>query len=128
MSKKVLAIYYTQSGQLTDIVENFISPLTNSGISVETVRFKPKQDFAFPWSSERFFDAMPESVLGHSIELEPISLKETSYDLVIFAYQPWFLAPSIPASSLLEQAEFKKIVKNTPVITLIGSRNMWINA
>src|SRR6478736_4481045 len=90
MSKKVLAIYYTQSGQLTDIVENFISPLTNSGISVETVRFKPKQDFAFPWNSERFFDAMPESVLG--------------------------------------QAEFKKIVKNTPVITLIGSRNMWINA
>ncbi len=128
MSKKVLAIYYTQSGQLTDIVENFTKPLSDSGFSVETVRFKPKDDYTFPWTSERFFDAMPESVLSKPVELAPFTLKESTYDLIVFAYQPWFLSPSIPATSLLENSEFKNVLRNTPVITLIGSRNMWINA
>ena len=128
MSKKVLAIYYTQTGQLTDIVENFTKPLSDVGFSVETVQIKPEVDFMFPWSSDRFFDAMPESVLGCPAALAPFTCKETSYDLVIFAYQPWFLSPSIPATSLLAHKDFQNIIKDTPVITLIGSRNMWINA
>ena len=71
---------------------------------------------------------MPESVLGIPAELASFTLKETSYDLIIFAYQPWFLSPSIPATSILNHPAFKSVLKKTPVVTLIGARNMWLNA
>jgi hypothetical protein len=128
MSKKVLAIYYSQSGQLKEIVDNFTTPFTQSGMTVEKVQVKPKKDFGFPWTSERFFDAMPESVLAVPVELENFELKESSYDLIILAYQPWYLSPSIPVTSALIHPSLKKVLKNTPVVTLIGARNMWLNA
>jgi hypothetical protein len=128
MSKKVLAIYYSQTGQLTDIVNTFCRPFEESDVVVEKVSITPENSFAFPWTSDRFFDAMPESVLGITVELNPFVIKEQSYDLILFAYQPWFLSPSIPANSILMHPEIKKIMAHTPVITLIGSRNMWLNA
>lgn len=128
MNKKVLAVYYTQSGQLKEILDNFIAPFTKAGISVETVSIQPKKDFPFPWTTPTFFDAMPESVLSIPAEIKPFECKEPKYDLVIFAYQPWFLSPSIPANSLLHDPAFRAIVKDTPVLTLIGARNMWISS
>ncbi|HMF71844.1 MAG TPA: hypothetical protein VK616_10230 [Flavitalea sp.] len=128
MNKKVLAVYYTQSGQLKQILDNFTAPFTQAGMTVETVSIQPKSDYPFPWTTPAFFDVMPESVLGIPTEIVPFQCKEASYDLVIFAYQPWFLSPSIPANSLLQNPSFKALIKGTPVITLIGSRNMWISS
>ena len=128
MNKKILAIYYTQSGQLGQIVDNFTSVFIAAGISVEKVNVQLNPGFGFPWNSKRFFDAMPESVLGIPAELGSVQLKEDSYDLIIFAYQPWFLAPSIPANTILNHPSFRAVLKNTPVITVIGARNMWLKA
>ncbi len=128
MSKKILAIYYTQSGQLGQIVDNFTSVFTAAGVSVEKVVVTPVPAFSFPWSSARFFDAMPESVLGIPTTLAPFEIREDSYDLIIFAYQPWFLSPSIPANAVLQHPLFKAVLKNTPVVTIIGARNMWLKA
>lgn len=128
MSKKVLILYYSQTGQLTEIVNSFIAPFTEADVSVEVVRAKPKNDFPFPWTSEKFFDAMPETVLATPSPMEKIELKETKYDLVVFAYQPWYLSLSIPANSILATDEVKKILKHTPVVTLIGARNMWLSS
>jgi len=127
MSKKVLVLYYSQTGQLADIVNSFVSGLS-SELSVEVVRVKPENDFAFPWTSERFFDAMPETVLAIPAPLEKIDLREQKYDLIVFAYQPWYLSLSIPANSVLATDEVKKILKDTPVVTLIGARNMWLSS
>ena len=128
MSKKVLAIYYTQSGQLKEIIDNFTAPFIESGISVEKVSIRPQNEYKFPWSAERFFDQMPESVLGIPAELQSFQLKEDFYDLIIFGYQPWFLSPSIPANSILHHPSFRAVLKNTPVITITGARNMWLSA
>jgi hypothetical protein len=128
MSKKILAIYYTQTGQLGDIVNNFMLPFEQEGFTVEKVIVNPVKSFTFPWSSDSFFDAMPESVLSKPTDLQPFQLKENSYDLIVLGYQPWFLSPSIPTTSLLEDDNFKKVLRNTPVITVIGARNMWINS
>ena len=46
--QKVLAIYYSQSGQLKQIIDNFCAPLMEAGINVEKVRIKLKNDFPFP--------------------------------------------------------------------------------
>ena len=128
MQKKVLAIYYTQSGQMGDIIDSFIAPLIYTGLSVEKAVIKPVANYDFPWTGKRFFSVMPSAVLGIAEPLEPLTLKEQTYDLIIIGYQPWFLSPSIPSSSLLQHKEFRALLKNTPVITVSAGRNMWINA
>ena len=75
MQKKVLAIYYSQSGQLEEIIDSFTAPLFEPGISVEKVRIKPAIDYAFPWTGKRFFEVMPDSVLSIPTVLLPFKLK-----------------------------------------------------
>ncbi len=128
MSKKVLAIYYSQSGQMGDIIDCFTAPLAGPDITVEKVRIRPAEEYVFPWTGERFYSMMPDCVLGATTELAPFTLRESSYDLIIFGYQPWFLYPSIPSNSILQHPAFKAVLKNTPVVTISGARNMWLNA
>jgi hypothetical protein len=128
MNKKVLAVYYTQSGQMGDIIDTFTAPLAAAGASVEKVIIKPIEDFNFPWTGKRFFSVMPSCVLGIPAALEPMEFKEAKYDLIIMGYQPWFLSPSIPSNSLLQTEDFQKLLNGTPVITISAARNMWINA
>ncbi|MGN6394519.1 MAG: hypothetical protein ACTHMI_03085 [Mucilaginibacter sp.] len=128
MNKKVLAIYYTQSGQMGEIVDTFTSPLVDAGFDVEKVLIKLVSGYEFPWTGNRFFSVMPSCVLGIPEPLQPLELKEQKYDLVIIGYQPWFLSPSIPANSLLHDEGFRAVIKDTPVITISAGRNMWINS
>ncbi len=128
MNKKVLLLYFTQSGQLKEILDHFSEPFDCPDILIETVSITPKKAYDFPWKLDAFFDTMPESVLGIPTPLNEFNFKESKYDLIVVAYQPWFLSPSIPITSLLIHDDFRKIAQNTPVITLIGSRNMWISA
>lgn len=63
------------------------------------------------------------------MELQPITLNnDIDYDLVILAYQPWFLSPSIPISSFLQMPLAQKLFKGKQVVTVIGCRNMWTQA
>ncbi|RMG21461.1 MAG: hypothetical protein D6730_18265 [Bacteroidetes bacterium] len=126
--KRILVIYYSQTGQLDQIVQQFIRPFTAAGVKVERLRVQAQPPFEFPWSSRRFFDVMPESVLEKPAELAPFELKDGPYDLIVFAYQPWFLSPSIPASSLLQHPALLQVLRGSRVLTLIGARNMWLNA
>lgn len=124
--KKILTIHFSQSGQLTEIVDNFTSQFTN--VEVDRQLIIPKKSFPFPWTTPVFFDTMPETVLEKAIEIEENEFKYQRYDLIVFGYQPWFLSPSQPATAILKNEKFRKVLKNTPVITLIGSRNMWLNS
>ena len=128
MSKKILVLYYTQSGQLGDIINSLTSPLKEAGNTVETILVQPAKAYPFPWTGKSFFAVMPDCVLEKTTELEPILLKETAYDLIVLGYQAWFLSPSIPSNSILNHPSVKAVIKNTPVITITGARNMWISA
>ncbi|HMJ47970.1 MAG TPA: dialkylresorcinol condensing enzyme, partial [Ferruginibacter sp.] len=83
MSKKVLVIYYSQSGQLGDIITNLTSPLIKADHQLETIYIQPVKAYPFPWSGKSFFAVMPDSVQGVPTPLIPFKLKEQSYDLVI---------------------------------------------
>jgi hypothetical protein len=129
--KNVLVIYYTQSGQLETIAQNIAKPFLNSeDIKVTFHEIKLEKPFPFPWDKASFFDAFPESFLQIPTALKPVSeeILNTKFDLVLFHYQVWYLSPSIPINSFLKSDEAKKILNNTPVITISGSRNMWIMA
>ncbi|HLI94229.1 MAG TPA: hypothetical protein VKU83_11485 [Puia sp.] len=128
MGKKVLAIFYSQSGQLAEIIGSLVAPLEAGGASVETVRIEPVTPFDFPWTKDRFYDVMPDCVHRATVELAPFTLKQSAYDLIVLGYQAWFLYPSLPVNSLLEHPAFRSVLKNTPVVTVTGARNMWLNA
>lgn len=129
--KNVLVLYYTQSGQLGEIAKNIAKPLLNDAdIAVTFCDIALEKPFPFPWQKDAFFDAFPESFL--QIPTKIIAPSEAvlsiKYDLVIFAYQVWYLSPSIPANSFLKSEFAKQLMENVPVITVIGCRNMWIMA
>ena len=50
----------------------------------------------------------------------------TKFDLILFGYQVWYLTPSIPIISFLKSGFAENILKNTPVVTVSGTRNMWM--
>lgn len=129
--KNVLVIYYTQSGQLESIARSIAKPFLNSDeINVAFHEIQLEKPFPFPWDKDSFFDAFPESFLQIPTALKPVSeeVLNTKYDLILFHYQVWYLSPSIPINSFLKSDEGKKLLSNTPVITISGSRNMWIMA
>ena len=129
--KNVLVVYYSQSGQLKDIAANISKPfMEDSGINVDFHQIKPEKPFPFPWDKVSFFDAFPESFLQIPADLKPVStdILNTKYDLILLHYQVWYLSPSIPVNSFLKSAEAKILLKDTPVVTISGSRNMWIMA
>ena len=128
MTKKILVIYYTQSGQLEDILNNFTAPLVKAGHIVEKVRVHVAKDYPFPWNGKAFFSVMPDCVLSVPTTLKPFQLKENKYDLIILGYQAWFLSPSIPVNSILQDPSVKAVLKDTAVVTITGARNMWISA
>lgn len=124
---KILALYSTQSGQLRDILNNIVKDIQGEA-EIDFAEIKLVKPFPFPWTSATFFDAMPECVLQIPSEIHPMpELKNKDYDLVIFGYQPWFLSPSNPANSFLK-SEWAQVLKGKPVLTVIGCRNMWLNA
>ena len=123
---KILAINYSQSGQLDNIMSNFLSPIENCDI--DRIHLQPEKSFAFPWPTDNFYDIMPETVLEEAIPLKKVTFKEEKYDLIILGYQPWFLSPSMPTAALLQLKGFTSRLNNTKVITVIGARNMWLNS
>jgi hypothetical protein len=129
--KNVLVIYYSQSGQLESIARNIAKPLLNSdNINVTFHEIQLEKPFPFPWNKEAFFDVFPESFLQIPKALKAVSpeILNTRYDLILLHYQVWYLTPSIPINSFLKSPEAKIILNNIPVVTINGSRNMWVMA
>lgn len=125
--KKALVIYYTQSGQLKQIIDHTCQPLEED-FDLVYEELKPVREYPFPWKGMSFYQAFPESVQEIPCEMQPYSFDpDEDFDLVILAYQTWYLSPSIPISSFL-QSEAARVLKGKPVITLLGCRNMWIMA
>lgn len=129
--KNVLVIYYSQSGQLESIARNIAKPLLNSNeINVLFHEIKLEKPFPFPWNNDAFFGAFPETFLQIPTALKPVSeeIMNTKFDLILLNYQVWYLTPSIPTNSFLKSPEAKILLNNTPVVTINGSRNMWVMA
>lgn len=127
--RNILVIGYSQTGQLKRITDTIVTPLKNSEtVVVDYHQVTPKTAFTFPWSFFNFFQIMPESVYMKPIELSSEAPTGKKYDLIILSYQVWFLSPSLPISSFLQTEDAKILFKNTPTITVLGCRGMWLTA
>lgn len=131
MKSKVLVIYYSQTGQLKDIAQNLVQPFEDDEkYDLDYYNIKPVKDFPFPWDIPSFYGAFPETYQQIPIALVPPSadILQKDYDLVIIAYQVWFLTPAIPINSFMKSEYAETILKGKKVITIIGARNMWAKA
>jgi hypothetical protein len=128
--KKILVLYFSQSGQLFEIVHSALSPLKESKKTVlKFAEIKSLDQYPYPWRYYQFFDAFPESALEIPGKIDEIDINpEEDFDLIILAYQIWYLSPSVPISTFLQSQQAKKIMKGKPVVTIIGARNMWLMA
>lgn len=128
MKPRILVLYFTQSGQLRDILNHTLQDIKDRAELV-FAEIAPAAPFPFPWTAYTFFDAMPETVEQIPVPMKPLppEIMNQDYDLVILGYQPWFLHPSQPITSFLKSPD-AQLLKGKPVITLVGCRNMWLNA
>ena len=126
--KKVLIVYYSQSGQLKRILDTIIAPLQEcNDVQCDYHSIEPVVPYPYPWSFFAFFNVFPESVYLDGCEVKPIRA-EDAYDLIILGYTSWFLSPSIPVTGFLQGEQAKQLLKNKPVVTVIACRDMWLIA
>jgi hypothetical protein len=128
--RQVLIVHFSQTGQLDRLAQSVCAPLQQCGeIQLDVLPLQPAQPYPFPWPFLDFFRIFPETVLMRPQPLLPLAVDaHKRYDLVILAYQVWFLSPSQPMTAFLASPEAALLLKDTPVVSLIGCRNMWLMA
>lgn len=126
--KRVLVVHYSQTGQLSELLDRVTAPIQLAGHQVDHLRIEPAEPYPFPWTRVSFFNTFPESVGHEPMPLKPFDPPAGPYDLVILGYSIWYLNPSIPINSFLLHPTARTLLGGRPVLTVIGSRNMWVMA
>src|ERR671918_2716532 len=128
-AKRILIISYSQSGDVARVADSFAGELRIAGAEVTWEALHPRNEYPFPWRSlRRFFDAMPESILGLPPPIaKPNFDPATRYDLVVIASPVWFLSPAPPVQGFFKTSA-AAVLKGADVITISVSRSMWHNA
>lgn len=126
---RILVLQYSQTGQLAAITRSMMAPLAGrSDVRIDWHGIEPDPPYPFPWGLLSFLDAFPESVYLDPPALKPVAFDpDAQYDLIVLAYQVWFLAPSLPITALLRSSA-ARVLRGRRVITVIGCRNMWTTA
>ncbi len=128
--KRVLVVHFSQTGQLARVIRQLVSPLALAA-DVELVEevLRPRQPYPFPWPFWSFLDVMPDTVLLEPPVLEPLSVRAGEhFELIVLAYQVWYLAPSGPMTAFLKSRTGQQLLRGRPVVTAIACRNMWLMA
>lgn len=128
--KQILVITYTQTGQTDDIADRILAPFRlRDDVEIHYEKIRPVQAYPFPWGGRDFFDAFPETVREIPMPLQPDGIpSDKKWDLILLGYQPWFLSVCRPVGSFLQTEKAARLFKDTPVVTFLGCRNMFVNA
>lgn len=128
--KRVLVVYFSQTGQLASIARTLSEPLAAApDCDVRYEALTPQRPYPFPWPVFDFLDAFPETVALQPPALEPLQADpDQRFDLIILAYTVWFLSPAPPVTGFLRSESGKRLLRGTPVVTVVGCRNMWLQA
>jgi hypothetical protein len=122
---KLTIYWYSQTGQLKETIDAFVAPLVEAGWEIRWCAVTPSVEYPFPWSLRRFLGVMPESA-DPAATVDVLLPDDDEPDLVLFAYQVWYLAPSVPMWSVL--ARHPERFAGRGVIGLTACRNMWYSA
>ena len=111
-------------------MQSLLAPLRQAeNVQIHEEVLKPVQAYPFPWSLFSFLDAFPESVRLDPAPIDPLTVDASeSFDLIVLAYQVWYLSPSPPVTAFLTSIEGRKLLSGKPVVTVVACRNMWMMA
>lgn len=136
MTKQVLAVHYSQTGQAAAVMASILGPLREAAeVAVTEVAIDVVPRYPHPWPFWQFLDTFPESVFLDPPALAP--LPETlaarlragaRFDLVLLGYPVWFLSPPPALTAFLRDAGVRDLLRGTPVVTVTACRNMWLMA
>lgn len=127
--RRAVVYFYSQTGQLREVADAFTTPMVERGWEIRWVHVEPRAAFPFPWPIRRFFGVFPAAVDPDGLValVEPAGgFRTDPEELVILAYQVWYLAPSLPIRSLVKT--HPEALRNRSVVSLIACRNMWYSA
>ena len=124
--KRILLIFYSQSGEAERAATIFETEMAGFGHSVTLARLRPAEDYPYPWGSVgSFFGIMPETQLERPPPIRrPVFDPDAPFDLVILISPVWFLAPALPVQGFFRTAE-AAVLRDRPVMTVTVSRAMW---
>jgi hypothetical protein len=126
--KKILVVYYSQSGDVRSALEALTRPLLAPDFEITWLRLESSPRYPFPWKMRAFFDCMPEAVNGEPPPLEPINLDPAErFDLIVIGWQVWFLSPSLPVQAFFA-TPYTRLLHDTRVISVTCCRQMWQRA
>ena len=128
MTRHVLVVSYSQTGQLTRLCDSFVCGLAGEDVSVERIAIEPQTPYPFPWPFLTFFNTFPETVHLKPAPIRTPVVQREQYDLIVIAYTVWFLSPAQPITAFVQSEQGRALLRGTPVVTLIGCRNMWLMA
>ena len=106
--KRLLLLYYSQSGDVARIAEEFALPFRDlPDVEVVVRQIEPVPPYPFPWGTlTRLLSVFPECQRGGGASIRPLGLDPgEKFDLVILAYQVWHLAPSLPIQGFFKSAD-----------------------
>lgn len=128
--KRVLAVWYSQSGQLDRVMDRLLMPLRQAdGIQLQELKLQPATPYPFPWPFWQFMDSFPECVHRDPAALTPLPLAtDADFDLIIIGYPVWFLSPAAPVTAFLQSEQGKRLLNGKAVVTVTACRNMWLMA
>lgn len=129
-NKRVLAVHYSQSGQLAAVMRQLLAPLAAADdIDLVEIPLTLAQAPPFPWPVLDFIDAMPETValVPPTLALPGLAGDE-QFDLVILGYPVWFLSPAPAMTAFLKSPLAARLLVGRPVVTVTACRNMWLMA
>ncbi len=125
--RRVLVVEYSQTGQLSRVLDSVVEPLVAAGHQVERLKLQHAGDYPFPWPFWTFLDTFPETVARMPPALEPWAV-EGKPDLIILGYPVWFLSPAPALTAFMQSPQGQALLQGTPVVTLTACRNMWTQA
>jgi len=126
---RVLALSYSQTGQTARALDSLVGGLDPVDFSVTREAIRPRETYPFPWTLGRFLEVFPDCVLERPPEIDaPPPDADGGFDLVVLAYQVWFLAPSLPVQAFLRSPWAARVLRGKPLVALCICRNMWHRA
>lgn len=124
--KKILFLYYSQTGQTLKSMQSFAKGLSKD-VHCEYYLMTFEESFSFPWTFTGFFRMFPRCILGKTPRLLEIPLDFEKFDLIVLGSPIWFLSPALPFQSFLS-SEKAKSLGGKKVIVLWTCRNLWYSS
>lgn len=131
-SRRVLAIYYSLTGETRAVLDAMAGALRAAGHEVDLAPVEVVAGpYRVPYPKGRFFWEWLLAWLGVRlrVEVHPVALPRpvADYDLILLGHQPWYLDTSIPMASWLESPQ-ARLLSGKRVVSVITARTMWERA